>query len=127
MIREEKGQSLVEMALILPVLLLLLVGIIDIGRMTIIYSSLHFTAQETVRLGGLGETDAALEQFARDNLSIGDPAKLLIDITPQPDLRESGEYITVNLDYTLAPFTPFVGSLFPESIVLSVDSTIRIE
>ncbi|MFZ3577019.1 TadE/TadG family type IV pilus assembly protein [Virgibacillus sp. DJP39] len=127
MIREEKGQSLVEMALILPVLLLLLVGIIDIGRMTIMYSSLHFTAQETVRLGGLGETDTELVQFARNNLSMGDPTKLLVDITPQPEMRESGEYITVNLDYTLTPFTPFIETIFPESLVLSVDSTIRIE
>lgn len=48
MVKKENGQSVVEMALVLPVLLLLLVGIIDFGRVFYYYSHLNLATQETV-------------------------------------------------------------------------------
>ena len=56
--RDERGQSLVETALVLPVLLLLLVGILDFGRIMYSYAHLHMAAQETVRVGGLDKSDS---------------------------------------------------------------------
>jgi Flp pilus assembly protein TadG len=127
MMKDEKGQSLVEMALIVPILLLLLVGIFDIGRITFSYASLHFTAQETVRLGGLGHPDSELVQFAKQNYKAGDSGSLSVTISPDPTIRKSGEYITVTLNYPIEIMTPFLDLAFPELITLSVDSTIRIE
>ncbi|WP_156290350.1 TadE/TadG family type IV pilus assembly protein [Oceanobacillus salinisoli] len=126
MIREEKGQALLEFALVVPLFLLLLVGIVDIGRLGFSYSSLHFTAQETVRLGGLGKTDEQLVQFARENFSTGDSSKLQVNITPE-GTRKSGEYITVTLTYPIEPVTPFANFIFSNQINLNADSTIRME
>ncbi|RKQ33259.1 TadE/TadG family type IV pilus assembly protein [Oceanobacillus halophilus] len=125
MIRNEKGQAIVEFALVVPILLLLLVGIIDIGRLAFTYSSLHFTAQETVRVAGIGKEDLQLDSFARNNLSIGDSAKLQVLVTPQEGARKSGEYVTVTLKYPVEPFLPFADLALPE--FLRTDSTIRIE
>ncbi|MBU9714007.1 TadE/TadG family type IV pilus assembly protein [Evansella tamaricis] len=127
MIRSEKGQSLVEFALVIPILLILIVGIVDVGRMLYTYSSLHFTAQETVRLGGLGNEDNVLRQFARDNFTAGDSSNLTVLITPDQGSRVSGNYVTVTLQYTIDPITPFASVLLSDSILLVSDSTIRIE
>lgn len=127
MIRDERGQSVVEMALIVPVLLLLLVGIIDFGRVLYSYSHIHLAAQETVRLGGLGKTDAEITQFAMDYIHIGDPTLLTVTITPTEGYRVGGEYVTIALEYPLELFTPFLSDLIPNPIFVQADSTIRIE
>ena len=127
MIRNERGQALVEFVLVIPLLLLLLVGIVDIGRMAYTYSSLHFTAQETVRIGGFGHGDAEIAEFARDNFKLGDPSELQVMVTPEPAVRKSGDYITVILKYPINPITPFASQIFSGPIMLKTDSTIRIE
>lgn len=127
MIREEKGQAIVEFALVIPILLLIFVGIVDIGRLTFVYTSLHFTGQESVRVAGLGGTDEKIRAKAYESFNADDPTKLLIDSSLLHEERKSGEYITITVTYPYTPLTPFVGSLFSGSINLSVDSTIRIE
>ncbi len=49
--RPKKGQALVEFALILPLLLLIIFGIIEFGRVLFIYSNLFNAAREGVRYG----------------------------------------------------------------------------
>jgi Flp pilus assembly protein TadG len=125
--RDERGQSLVETALILPVLLLLLVGILDFGRMMYSYAHLHMAAQETVRMGGLGKTDAEITAFARDYVQLKEDGQLSINITPGDSGRDSGDYVTVKLQYPFHFFTPFISSLFSSSLSIKAESTIRVE
>jgi Flp pilus assembly protein TadG len=126
-IQEEKGQSLVEMALLLPVLLLILVGIIDFGRVLYSYSHLHLATQETARLGGLGKSDSEITQFAKDYIHIGDSSMLNVTITPNDVSRESGDYVTVTLEYPMELMTPLLSNILPSPIQLQADSTIRVE
>ncbi|MFZ3589154.1 TadE/TadG family type IV pilus assembly protein [Bacillus sp. DJP31] len=127
MVRNESGQSLVEMALVLPILLLLLVGIIDFGRVLYSYSHLHLATQEAVRLGGLGKNDSEITSFAKDYIQIGDSTKLQVVITPKDSSRTSGQYVTVKLEYPLELITPIISGLLPNPIQLKADSTIRVE
>ncbi|WP_243354980.1 TadE/TadG family type IV pilus assembly protein [Bacillus litorisediminis] len=127
MIRDERGQSIVEMALILPLLLLLLAGIIDLGRVLYTTSHLHQTSQETVRLGGLGKTDEEIVQFARNYFELGNPDLLQINITPSDDVRKSGEYVKVSIDYPLELITPILNQFLPNPVTIHTDSTIRVE
>jgi len=46
-----RGQGLIEFALIMPVLLLMIMGIIDFGRMFYIYSAASNAVREAVRVG----------------------------------------------------------------------------
>ncbi|WP_246943560.1 TadE/TadG family type IV pilus assembly protein [Bacillus pinisoli] len=127
MMKDQKGQSLVEMALLLPVLLLILVGIIDVGRVLYSYSHLHLATQETVRLAGLGKSDQEITQFARDYLHIGDASTLQVTITPNEQNRSSGEYVSVTLHYPLQLLTPIISKIIPSPVQLQADSTIRVE
>lgn len=53
------GQALVEFALALPILLVLLVGILEVGRMLFIYSAVNNASREAARYGSaVGLTDA---------------------------------------------------------------------
>lgn len=125
--RDERGQSLVETALILPVFLLLLVGILDFGRMMYSYAHLHMAAQETVRMGGLGKSDSEITAFANDYVQLGEGGHLTINISPGDTARNSGEYVTVTLQYPFDFFTPFVSNLFSTSFTIKAESTIRVE
>ncbi|MFD2638618.1 TadE/TadG family type IV pilus assembly protein [Piscibacillus salipiscarius] len=127
MLRNENGQSIVEFSLIIPLLILMLVGIFDVGRMMYSYSGLHFTAQESVRLGGFGYTDEEIIDFAKGHFETGDTDLLTITVTPAEAERQSGEYVTVTLTYPVEPITPFAEEVFGDSIELTADSTIRVE
>ncbi|HYK74991.1 MAG TPA: TadE/TadG family type IV pilus assembly protein [Pseudoneobacillus sp.] len=125
--KNESGQSMVEMALLLPILLLLLVGILDFGRFLYSYSHLNMAAQETVRVGGLGDSDSEIIKFARNYVHLGDASKLQIDISPEESSRNSGEYMTVHLKYPFQLYTPLLSNLFPSLLWIETDSTIRVE
>ncbi|PAB58374.1 TadE/TadG family type IV pilus assembly protein [Anaeromicrobium sediminis] len=127
MLKKENGQSLVEFALILPILLLLLCGILDFGRVMYTYMHLNLITQESVRIGGLGESDTEIITFAQSNFNVGDVDLLLIQISPSESQRKSGDYITVTLEYPVTYVTPFFATLFPSPYKVITDSTIRIE
>lgn len=126
MIRDERGQSLVEFALLLPLLLLLLCGIADLGRLLFAYSSLQMTVQETARLGGLGRSDGEMTAYAKAHLQVGDPGSMTVTITPNQAARASGDNVTVTLRYSLPLLTPVMTRIIPAP-VLSAHSTIRVE
>jgi Flp pilus assembly protein TadG len=125
--KDERGQSMVEMALVLPILLLLFVGIIDVGRVIYSYAHLQMAAQETVRLGGLDKNDQTITDFAHQYVKLGDPAKLAVTITPNDTERHSGDYVTVQLRYPFTLNTPFISMLLPSPFYLETESTIRVE
>lgn len=125
--KNEQGQSMVETALLLPIFLLILVGILDFGRSIYSYSHLHMAAQETVRLGGLGKTDQEITTFAKQYVHLGDSSKLKVTINPPDTLRFSGDYVTVKLSYPMTFLTPLIGKFFPDNFAIETSSTIRVE
>jgi Flp pilus assembly protein TadG len=59
----EQGQDLVEFALILPLLLLLLLGIIEFGLAVFHYNSIANVGREVARFGSVHPSDGDLEEF----------------------------------------------------------------
>jgi Flp pilus assembly protein TadG len=53
------GQSIIELALMLPVLLLLVVGVIDLGRVFFSYQAVVNAAREGARYAAMNPTDTA--------------------------------------------------------------------
>jgi hypothetical protein len=125
-IREEKGQALTEFALLVPLFLMLLCGVVDFGRILFTYLNLNLVAQESVRLGGLGEGDAAIASFARSQAEVPDSTQLQVTVSPTETTRKSGDYVQVTLSYSLPFMTPLIGNMLPEPVIRA-DSTIRVE
>lgn len=86
----EHAQSMAEFAIVLSVLVLMILVIIDLGRITYTYSALHNAAREGTRFGTVDfnwNNKAAIEAHTR-NYAIGlnlDPSVLVIQI-PDPPL-----------------------------------------
>jgi Flp pilus assembly protein TadG len=125
LIKNEKGQSLVEFVLVIPVFLLLVLFIFDLGRVAYTYTNLHFTVQETVRMGSFGHTDDEMKTYARNHFSAGKSDVLKIAITPAS--RKSGDRVKVTITYPLVPIMPFAELALKGPIDLTVDSTILVE
>ncbi len=60
----ERAQALVEFAIVLPILMLLLIGIFEVGRMVFVYSAVHNASREAVRFGSaIGYDDTGVIKY----------------------------------------------------------------
>src|SRR5450759_873833 len=79
---KEKGQSLVELALVFTLLLILLSGIIDLGSMFYTYTALQDTAQEGAIYASTHPTDpTAIADRIKQSASSPIDALNIFDIT----------------------------------------------
>lgn len=72
--RPKHGQALVEFAILLPVLLVILLGIVDVGRMVYAYNAVSNAAREAGRTAIVNQTpDTIRAQAAEQAVSLGLP------------------------------------------------------
>lgn len=100
--RRETGQAAVELALLMPILLLILLGCLDLGRAFSVWLALANGAREGARYGCLYPTDqAGIVAAAREDLEAeglaGDAVGVQVVITPG---APSGSPIAVTTSYT---------------------------
>ncbi len=79
-INHEKGQSLVEFAVSLSVILLLLAGVVDLGRMFFYYISMRDAAQEGVLYGSAYPSDCSQIQSRAEALISSVDATVIVYI-----------------------------------------------
>lgn len=89
----QKGQSLVEMALFFPILLLLLAGLIEVGLYANTYLTVLDASREGARLGADGDPDPNLQQsWTHDGGELADPIALCEsgpqDGDPDPEITD---------------------------------------
>lgn len=131
-IRDNKGQSLVEIALVLPVLVFLILGIMEGGRLLAGYLELQTAAREGARNASIGKSDVETEVYMKEHLHILDPNSLDFKIkfeppvTP-PDTRVSGEQVEVLLTHKIVFFTPLIGDLVENPFPLRASIVMRVE
>jgi Flp pilus assembly protein TadG len=106
--RDEEGQSLVEMAICLPILLVLLVGIIQFGTWFWTGTNLSSATREAGLLLAASKNDPNAEQDVENRLAANldseiDPTKLSYSFSPHPaastPLWSSGETVTMTVSY----------------------------
>jgi hypothetical protein len=107
------GQSLVEFALILPLLMLVLMMIFDAGRAIYYYSVVHNAAREGARYGIiLGNPEAGIEGAA-ESLMIGLGCDYTIDyerVGTATVTCDPNNMVCVEVTCTFVPVTPLVGN-----------------
>ena len=102
--RHRKGQGLVEFALVMPIFLTLLMGIVEFGRLMIIYSGAATASREAARYGAsVGTSPSGIEHF-RDCDGIRATAKNIAGLTPIEDQQLAGlvMWIPMGALYTCA-------------------------
>lgn len=97
---KERGQGIMELVVILPVILLILLGIIEVGRMMITYSSLATASRDAVRYAAsVGESEFGVTHY-QDCFEIRGFVERLalfdeVDIVIEYDLDGAGEALPV--------------------------------
>ena len=119
--KDKKGQSLIEFALVLPILLLVLLGIMEFGRMIMTANVLNQAAREGARLGAVtSDADTsfyiAIETRANTLLNAANlkPENVTITILP-PDAERK---ITVTINYAFPFATKFFDLFLPHTVKL---------
>jgi len=117
--RRSQGQGLTEFALILPLLLLLMLGIIEFGYVFTVYSGLFNAAREGTRYGVVRPRDASgIVHTAKEKIFLVNPDE--VDITVAYDSGpgtlvftdtaqvQIGDRVAVTLTYDLPTITPMI-------------------
>lgn len=114
----EKGQALVELALVLPILLLILMAIVDLGRMYHGYLAVTTAAREAARQAALGRTDEEIRTTALLAAAPLETTRLSTVISPAYGLRYSGTSVDIEVHYQLEVLTPGMRAFFPNPYVV---------
>jgi len=125
--KNEKGQALVELAVVLPVLLLLMFGIIEFGRIYGAYLNISSAAREAVRAGVVGATDSQMEAVVHSATAGLDGDSLTVNITPDETLRKRGEQLKVHLGYNVKIYAPIISGIIGDPFPLAAETTMRVE
>jgi Flp pilus assembly protein TadG len=122
--KRQEGQDLVEYALALPIMLLFLMVILDMGRVVYVYSALHNSVRDGARYGIINPTDViTIETVVRARAVGLDPAELTVFVV-QPDLQT----IQVRAIYQFKAVTPIVGTLVGSNQwAVGSQATMRVE
>ena len=134
--RDERGASAVEFALVVPILLAIVCGIIDFGMAINRYAMVNNAAREGVREASLGATESEIKAaVAKGTADL--PGSFTVAVTcKKPDGTttctswdggmESGGLAEVTVGATSAWLTP-IGELVGEKLSISRTARMRIE
>jgi Flp pilus assembly protein TadG len=139
-LRDEGGQALVEFALLLPVLLLLIIGIVEFGRAWNIKQVITDAAREGARKAAVYEptytidtvTNAIKTTLAAGGVNPGAPTVIDVQGFSRPTINSNfPTTVTVKVPYSFPFFGPmfryFMGRDMNAPDTLSSSSTMRIE
>ncbi|MBP2626276.1 MAG: TadE family protein [Firmicutes bacterium] len=124
-IKNNRGQALVEFALMLPVLLLLVVGVMEFGLIINQYMVLAEAAREGARSAALGDSDTAITTVVKTAASQIDITQLTITISPTTRIR--GSRVTVTVAKPAQAITQLMSPFFPPGFMVQGAATMRVE
>ena len=127
----EKGQNLVEFAMVVPIFLILVFAIVDFGMGFHAWITVTNAAREGARIGAVGADAATIEARVVDtasSLTTGD-----LDVTVVNAEGTPGESVSVDVEYDYDLITPLsnllgiFGGGFGSPITFQSEAEMRIE
>jgi Flp pilus assembly protein TadG len=136
-----RGQALVEFALVIPLFLLIVVGLFDLGRAVFAYNTLTNAAREGARMAIVNQDVPTIVGRAKSQTAIvelDDPSvkvdfyQIAIDGTPDTsrpcNLVAVGCLAVVSFEATYHPITPFISNIiFGSGVTFTARSVLSIE
>ena len=131
--RGEKGQALVEFALLVPIFLLLLFAIVDFGMGFHSWITVTNSAREGARLGAVAATEEQIIDRVHDTATlINEDTNMDVLVTNAQGLP--GESVVVQVDYDYDLITPLAslvaflsGDIIGPTLTLSSTAEMRLE
>lgn len=104
----ERGQATVELALVLPVVVVLLLAVVQVGQVVRYRVVVVHTAREVARAAAVAPTPPTVGDVgARHGL---DPSRLRVSVAP-PDATG---FVRVTVGYDIATDVALIGALVPD-------------
>lgn len=125
-IKNKRGQGMVELALTLPILILLVAGMMEFGQ--VIHQQLVVTeaAREGARAAAVGDSDTVIANVVRSAASTIDRGNLQVNISP--GVRVRGNAVTVTVSNPVQIITPLISSFFPANpFIVQATAIMRVE
>ncbi|MFN2216615.1 MAG: TadE/TadG family type IV pilus assembly protein [Anaerolineales bacterium] len=133
--KDHSGQSIIEFALVIPIILAIVLAFTDLGRVVYFYSAVNNAVREAARFGTVTQfaseedRDQEIKQKV-EQFSISTPLNLS-DITLYCDLDESvpkfpcDNYITVTATISIEPIVPLISKVigFGSDYTITAEST----
>lgn len=134
---QQSGQSAVEFALTIPILVIILVGMVDMARVFHAYVTVYHAAREAARYASIGRQEFfdghylprtesivkhAVKSMAGLQLNpsapnVDSPGFYDVRITPSSG-GEAGDYEEIEVAYSVIPVTPALNRVFPHILVI---------
>jgi Flp pilus assembly protein TadG len=127
--RGQRGQSLVETALVLPILLIILLGIFDFGRAVFAYNAISNAAREAARVAIVNQNaTGVVDEGKRAAIGLNPDT---VDVTFAITGTGCGTVLVgctaqVTVDHEWSAITPIIGSIIGP-IQLSSTTEMRVE
>ena len=120
--RADEGQASVELALVLPLIVLVLLGVVHVGELVSDYIMVTHAAREGARAAAVDDDPEAAERAVRANNGL-DPRRLGIE-TRRGD--GPGSRVTVAVTYRVPDDIPLLRWLV-DDVELRGEATMRVE
>ncbi|MDR6505367.1 TadE/TadG family type IV pilus assembly protein [Arthrobacter oryzae] len=122
--QKDRGAVAVEMAIVLPVLLLLLIGIMEFGRAFNVQVSLTQAAREGARHAAIHYDDASLDVAGTASAAAPSLAGLGMTVTSNASSCAAGSDVTVTTSLTLPSLSGFLDAgFFGGSVIFPLNMT----
>ena len=123
----KRGQSIVEMAIILPILILILMSIIDFGLMFNSVLVINNASREGARSAAVGLGDSEITAMIQNVTSELDQDSLAIEIDPTEGNRTRGDQVAVRITYQNEMITPIISAIVGDFVELNAETVMRVE
>jgi Flp pilus assembly protein TadG len=117
--QQQRGDAIVEFVLVLPILLLLLFGILEVGRVVDAWIVVQNAAREGARSGALAPTTGAVnaaQNAARDYMQTAFSSRSDVDSTSVGTPVISSDAVSVTAQANIHIYTPFMQSILQSSV-----------
>lgn len=124
LIRSERGQALVETAIVMPVIVLMLFGILDAGRIFSTWIVINNASREGARAGAVRQSTGQITTAALNAASSLSPAPSVAVTNAQ---GTSGTSVTVLVSTNVSMITPGIAAIFGATVNVSNSAVMRLE
>lgn len=116
--RLPRGQSLVEFVIVLPVLLIIAAGVLDLGRLYFAYVAVTDAASEGAAYAAMHPTSGStVIARARDASNLTAEDSDVAFYCPTCPSISSGDSVTVTVTYSFTLVTPIVNAMVPGGVI----------
>lgn len=123
--KNQKGQAIVEFALVVPLLLIFIMAIIEFGFMFNAYLTISSASREAARVGAVGASNTEVELMVINVASHLESSE--IDVTITPSSRNRGDMLRVTVEYDYQLITPIISNMLSPFVDLKAETVMRIE